>query len=104
MCDAFWKKWIMSYFPSLLERPKWLHKRRNTRVGDIVIIKDAKMKRSPWKLRIIAQTCKGIDDRVWRVKVEYANVNSGTRATHWLPRVVHCPSPKHLNIVRNRVP
>ena len=78
VCDSFWKKWITSYFPSLLERPKWHHERRNVRIGDIVIIQDAKLKRSQWKLGIITQATKGVDNRVRRVKVEYVNVHSGS--------------------------
>ena len=40
LTDVFLKKWMISYFPSLLERPKWHHARRNLSVGDVVIIYD----------------------------------------------------------------
>jgi hypothetical protein len=81
VCDSFWKKWITSYFPSLLERPKWHHERRNLCVGDVVIIQDTELKRSQWKLGIVTQANEADDKRVRRVKVEYVNVSSGGGVT-----------------------
>ena len=79
--NAFWKKWTVNYFPSLLERPKWHHAKRNMQCGDVVIIQDSKLKRSQWKLGVICRSSKGIDGKVRRVKVEYVNLQPGGKTT-----------------------
>ena len=38
LTDAFWKRWIGEYLPSVTEREKWLKDQRNIRVGDLVVI------------------------------------------------------------------
>ena len=49
LVDAFWKKWITFFFPSLIIQSKWHHEIRNMMVGDIVLIQDSKMLRGQWK-------------------------------------------------------
>ena len=36
--DAFWRKWIGDFFPSLIVQQKWHTKTRNVKVGDVVLI------------------------------------------------------------------
>ena len=36
--DAFWRKWTSDFFPSLIVQQKWHTKKRNLRVGDVVLI------------------------------------------------------------------
>jgi hypothetical protein len=40
LVNAFWKRWIRDYFPSLLVRQKWHVDKRNVCVGDVGIIQD----------------------------------------------------------------
>ena len=77
LTDVFWKKWMISYFPSLLERPKWHHARRNLSVGDVVIIYDKNLRRGHWKLGLVTDATLGVDNIVRRVKVRYINPSSG---------------------------
>ena len=73
LVDGFWKKWTSSYFPSLLERKKWHHLKRNLKPGDVVLIQDTKLHRSKWKLGVIIDTTLSIDGKVRHVKVKYVS-------------------------------
>ena len=77
MVDAFWKKWVSDYFPSLLERKTWHHSKRNVETGDVVVIQDKDCKRSYWKLGLVQETFPSLDGKVRRVRVKYIN-SSGT--------------------------
>ena len=48
--DVYWKKWITYYFPSLIIQSKWHHDKRNTMIGDVVLIQDSYNLRGQWKL------------------------------------------------------
>ena len=76
--DAFWKKWIGSYFPSLLERPKWHHAKRNMCVGDVVLIQDKSLRRSQWKLGMVTEVFAGMDHKIRRVRVKYINPSTSS--------------------------
>ena len=41
--NAFWRKWIRDFFPSLIVQQKWHTKKRNVRVGDVVLIQDSNL-------------------------------------------------------------
>ena len=48
MANLFWKRWIREYLPLLQERQKRLKRKRNIRIGDVVLIVDPKAPRSSW--------------------------------------------------------
>ena len=48
--NQFWKVWLKTYFPTLLLRQKWHVDRRNVKVGDICLLKDANTFRGEWRL------------------------------------------------------
>ena len=50
LADHFWKRWMQEYLPYLTERRKWMEKRPNLEVGDIVIISDPKSPRGHWPM------------------------------------------------------
>ena len=50
LVDTFWKVWIRDYFPCLIIRQKWHVQKRQVRVGDIVLIKDANAIRGNWRI------------------------------------------------------
>ena len=60
--DSFWEKWSQNYFPSLLIQQKWHHTKRNTDVGDIVVIQDNSTHRGKWKLGKVTKVTLGIDN------------------------------------------
>ena len=74
MVDAFWKKWVSDYFPSLLEQKTWHHSKRNIKDGDVVVIQDKDSKRSKWKLGLILEAHPAaLDGKVRRVRLRYIN-------------------------------
>ena len=78
LIDAVWKKWTCCYFPSLLERPKWHHAKRNMLVDDIVIVQDKALRRNQWKLGKVTEVFLGIDGKVRHVKLKYTNPSTST--------------------------
>jgi hypothetical protein len=71
LVEAFWKKWIRDYFPSLVIRPKWHTSRRNLEPGDIVFIQDSNQVRGNWKLGRVSTFYPDRDGRVRKVAVQY---------------------------------
>ncbi len=48
--NTFWKRWISEYLPTIRDRSKWAEKRRNLRIGDVVLIADHTLPRGCWPL------------------------------------------------------
>ena len=69
--DAFWKRWIRDYCPSLLIRQKWHVEKRNVKVGDVVIIQDSNLVRGSWRLGRVSNVFPGDDGRVRNVEIQY---------------------------------
>ena len=44
----FWRRWMLEYVPSLMERRKWTRSNRNVQVGDLVLIVDQNAPRGTW--------------------------------------------------------
>ncbi len=55
MVDLFWKRWIREYLPQLQEHQKWLVKKRNFQMGDVVLIVDDAAPRSSWVMGKVIQ-------------------------------------------------
>ena len=68
--DAFWKIWVRDVFPLLVPRRKWNVNRRNVSKGDIVVVADANVIRSQWKLGRVTDVYPGADGKVRNVKVQ----------------------------------
>ena len=75
--NAFWRKWIRHFFPSLIVQQKWHTKKRNVRVGDVVLIQDSNQVRGNWKLGKASKVYPGDDARVRKVDMEYKNPRPG---------------------------
>ena len=75
--DAFWRKWIRDFFPSLIVQQKWHTKKRNVRVGDVVLIQDSNQVQGNWKLGKVSKVYPGDDTRVRIVDVKYKNPRQG---------------------------
>ena len=74
--DAFWKKWMQDYFPSLLIQQKWHVEKRNAKVNDIVLIQDSNTVRGNWKLGRVSKVFPSEDGKVRNVEVQYKNLAS----------------------------
>ncbi|XP_026147341.1 uncharacterized protein LOC113121247 [Carassius auratus] len=76
LADAFWKAWRRDYLATLQVRRKWTEKRRNLEEGDVVLLKDSKVKRSEWPIGLIVKTIPSSDDNVRKVEVKIVREGS----------------------------
>ena len=70
MTDQFWSRWQKEYLLNLQSRQKWCTKKRNLKVGDIVIMKEDDVKRNEWRLAKIVETIISQDELVRKVKIQ----------------------------------
>ncbi|KAK4316629.1 hypothetical protein Pmani_012229 [Petrolisthes manimaculis] len=76
--NAFWKKWMRDFFPTLAIRAKWHTERRNVRPNDIVLVKDSNAVRGSWKLAQVVTATPGTDGKVRNVTLRYKAGQSGS--------------------------
>ena len=69
--NAFWKKWIRDYFPTLIVRRKWHTATRNLCEGDVVLVQDSNAIRGTWRLAQVSEAHKGRDGKVRTVTLCY---------------------------------
>lgn len=69
--QRFWEDWKNTYLLGLIRRTKWDGVNRNTKVGDIVIVKSENEPPSSWWLARVKETYPGRDGLVRIVKVSY---------------------------------
>ena len=60
----FWARWLKEYLPELNRRQKWLDKKPNLKVGDMVLIIDENAPRGSWPLARVAEVHVGRDGLV----------------------------------------
>ena len=77
IADSFWRQWTRDFFPSLLVRQRWHTEKRNVKVGDVVMIQDAKQLRGNWRLARVSKVMPSDDGKVRRVKLQYKNERPG---------------------------
>ena len=70
LANEFWARWVKEYLPLLQERQKWLKQRRNFKVGDLVIMKDANLPRGQWLKALVQETFPDSDGVVRQVLVK----------------------------------
>ena len=78
---AWFKAWLESYLPTLMERSKWHKTDREMKVGDIVLfLKSDKEFDEQYQYGIISKTLPDpVDGHVRKVDVTYKNHSEGTR-------------------------
>ena len=89
--SAFWKKWTVNFFPSLLVRQKWHTSHRNVMVGDVVLVQDTKQRKGDWKLgRVVRADPSLRDGFVRNVDIQHKNpgLTSLTTITRPVQRVI----------------
>ena len=69
LANEFWARWVKEYLPMLQERQKWLKRRRNFKVGDLVIMKDTNIPRGQWPKALVQETLPDSDGVVRQVLV-----------------------------------
>ena len=79
---AWFKAWLISYLPLLMERPKWHKTDREMQVGDVVLfLKSEREFDEQYQYGIVSATHKGQDGHVRKVDVDYKNASENVRRT-----------------------
>jgi hypothetical protein len=73
LTDAFWRKWLREYLPSLNVIPKWQQEHRNIRVGDLVLLLDTSLPRGQWPKAVVEEVFKSEDGYVREAMVRTVN-------------------------------
>ncbi|XP_006825478.1 uncharacterized protein LOC102802649, partial [Saccoglossus kowalevskii] len=73
LANLFWTRWEKEYLYNLQSRKTWQGTKENTRVGDIVMLKDENIFRSDW--RLAKETYPSSDGLVKKVKLLMATPN-----------------------------
>lgn len=68
--DAFWKRWIAEYLPTLTRRSKWCEYTKPVEPGDLVLVCDADVSRREWKRGRVIRVYAGRDGNVRRADVQ----------------------------------
>ena len=78
--DSWFKQWLISYVPILIEKPKWFITERNICTGDVVLFfKSEKEFDRQYQYGIVKKTIVGRDGNVRVVEVQYQNHNENTK-------------------------
>ncbi|CAB4020328.1 Hypothetical predicted protein [Paramuricea clavata] len=86
LTNQFWQRWRKEYSNMLqCEKKKCTRQRRNSRVGDIVIVRDDDLARNNWPLGKVVEVDPSDDDLVRKVRIL---VSHGSKLSH-LDRPVH---------------
>ncbi len=70
LANHFWQRWLREYLPKLQQRTKWLRKRRNAQVGDLVLMVDTTVPRGSWPLGRITNVYLSRENAVRTVEVK----------------------------------
>ena len=70
MLQSWWRCWSTEYLQTLQERQKWLLKKKNIDVDDVVLISDETMPPSKWPLAKVIKVFKGPDGLVRVVELK----------------------------------
>lgn len=71
LANQFWIRWQREYCNLLYKRQKWSDVRRNSQVGDIVLICDHDLPRNQWPLARVAKVYPSEDKLVRKVQLLY---------------------------------
>ncbi|KAL3967947.1 NLR family CARD domain-containing protein 3 [Sarotherodon galilaeus] len=100
LANTFWTRWRREYLGTLQSRNKWQRNRGATihkihgSVGDLVLIKDAQVRRNEWPMGLVNQIFPDKDGRVRKIEVRVSR--NGTINTYLRPvsETVLLMSPK----------
>ena len=80
MFDSWFKEWLISYVPSLVQQPKWFKCDRSVTVGDVVIFKKSdKEFEKKYQYGIVTKTFEGRDGLIRTIEVQYQNHNEDVK-------------------------
>jgi hypothetical protein len=70
LANCFWRRWTREYLPLLQERQKWIRKRRNLRINDLVFVIDKNLPRGRWLLGRCVKIFPGRDGQVRTAEIK----------------------------------
>ena len=73
LSDCFFKRWREEYLRTLTTRQKWLTKERSLQTNDVVLLRDAAIKRNNWKLGRVLKAHVSDDGLVRSVTLRLSN-------------------------------
>ena len=77
---TWFSSWLVSYVPSLMNRPKWFDNDRNMAIGDVVLfLKSDKVFAKQYQYGIVVDLKATRDGRIRTVDVEYQNHQEGCK-------------------------
>ena len=83
IANEFWTRWRKEYLSNLQSRSKWVQKKRNMQIGDVVLLKEENLPRNQWRLGQVSDTCPEADGLVRKV-----SINAVTRSVDNKGKVV----------------
>ena len=93
--EHFINSWTKTYLVGLQQRNKWFTPNPNLKVGDVVVLRQEKVKRNYWPLALVTKIEKGRNNAVRNVELRVPNVDSdgNTLSPSYLHRSVRhvCP-------------
>ena len=69
MCEVFWRRYVNVYLPELQRRQKWLHRKPNMKIGNLVLILDENTPRQLWPMGLVTEVIHGRDGIVRSVRI-----------------------------------
>ena len=80
--ESWFREWLVSHVPSLVQQPKWFSSERSVTVGDVVIFKKSEKEfDKSYQYGIVIKTFEGRDGFVRTVEVQYQNHNENAKRT-----------------------
>ena len=70
IANTFWLRWRTYYLSDLQERTKWIRRKRNVQVGDIVLLSNKNEKRNSWPLAMVKEVKTSSDGLVRSATLE----------------------------------
>ncbi|XP_056093862.1 uncharacterized protein LOC130072671 [Rhinichthys klamathensis goyatoka] len=83
LADSFWKRWRQEYLVLLQPRRKWHMDKPNLSEGDVVLLKDAQVKRNEWPVGVVVNAIPSKDSKVRKVDVRVGR--QGTQRVYSRP-------------------
>ena len=73
LADAFWRRWIKEYRPSIAARTKWLESAPQLKEEDLVVVADENLPRNCWLKGVVSKTRPGADGQVRVAEIKTQN-------------------------------
>lgn len=101
LADDFWSKWRADFLATLQTRRRWLKTQPNVEVGDVVLIVDANLHRSDWRLGLVIDVKPSADGLVRSCRLRVAQLEpAGARQTVIRTTELERPVTKLITLVK----